>query len=239
MKDFRDEISGDNGVKCCWRLCDSTTYDIDNAKMFFACQTLKVDEPYVLEFNGKFREVPGRSGSQPMEARRYAAFAGTGSFNVAKDTCRKLGEGSQMLTPRTLNLNEDIDRNVEFYGDKIFGASYGDTSRKSLIWTGGFFNLSSLYPGKLRWLADPNSDQDIATKRPILYWGGSKEKPFGYENFCGTSEYYYDLIDQAITTERNASMTTGCIKGRIYVLVKDYRDGQAVQGCWHLYDLDF
>lgn len=243
VKDYRpvSERKPGSGRAGCWQLHDPMSYEVEDATMYFACQTLKANEPYALalEFNGKFREVPGRRARDPLQARQYAAFAGIGSFAFARETCQKYGEGVTMISPRTLNLNEDIDRNVEEHGDKIFGEDLGYTNQKSLIWTGGFFNLSSPYPGKLRWLADPNSDKDIPTKRPILYWGQSKEKPFGYENFCGTSEYYYDLIDNAIMTERNASMTSGCVKGRIYVLVKDYRDAQAVQGCWHLYDLDF
>ena len=246
VKDYRKILDGykkmgyDHG-KGCWQLYDPFLYDLDHIQLNFVCQTLKSNEPFKFShrFTGKFRADKTQSGQAnkvPAYAKQYAAFSGSGSYWLAQETCRKMGKGSTLIMPKTLNLDQDINRNVLYHYQKIFGLGSSDPDWRPLIWTGGYFNLSSSNPLRVRWLADPNAKKDIK-KVQIQYWGASKEKPFQYENFCGPKEHYEKMVNRAIKEERDESHTTGCIKGRIIVIAKDFRDGQ--DGCWHAYDLDF
>lgn len=248
VKDYRKILDGykrmgyDHG-KGCWQLYDPFLYDLDHIKLNFVCQTLKSNEPYKFShrITGKFRadKTQGEKANDvPAYAKQYAAFRGSGSYWLAQETCRKMGSGSTLIMPKTLNLDEDINKNVERQYQKIFGENNFETRWRPLIWTGGYFNLSSSNPLRVRWIADPQATMDIKKIR-IQYWGASTDKPFQYENFCGPKEHYEKMVNDAIKQERDASHTTGCIKGRIFVIVKDFRDAQVKQGCWHVYDLDF
>lgn len=246
VKDYRKVLDGykrmgyDNG-KGCWQLYDPFLYDLDHIELAFICQTLKSNEPYSFsqQITGKFRadKTKGERENAPAFAKKYAAFRGSGSYWLALETCRKMGKGSTLIMPKTLNLDQDINWNVKHHFRKIFGEGSSDPSWRPLIWTGGYFNLSSSNPLKVRWIADPHAKEDTK-KKQIQYWGASNEKPFQYENFCGKKELYEKMVNDAIKEERDASHTTGCIKGRIFVIAKDFRAGQ-VEGCWHVYDLDF
>lgn len=246
VKDYRPvhtRTKTDRGLGC-WRLYDPATYSTENIEMYFVCQTHKDNEPFkfVRKFNGKFRYNKTTSGNVPTGpsyAMRYVLFSGSGSYQLAIDTCRKYGDGVTMLSPRTLNRDEDINRQVSLNRKDIFGEDSGDPNRRTLVWTGGYFNLSSKFPTKIRWTSDPTAPYDLPKKPKIQYWGASKDKAFSYENFCAPFSHYEQIIVNALQAERDAANTTGCIKGRLFVIVKDFRDGQASQGCWHVYDHDY
>ena len=243
VKDYnRDKKIG------CWQLFSSMILQTHKIKFNFACQlsTARFPYQYTRRFLGKFREYydPEKQSWENL-ANEYVAFAGQSSYYIAQDTCQRLAPGSQMLATRSLQRDNEVNKRVARYSVEIFGEDNGDAKRRTMIWTGGYFNLSSANPTRLRWRDDPYADTDIVVGLPSkrflagLFGSGEDSTPIEYENFCGTLEYYHKLVTDALNEERNAAKTTGCIKGRLFIVVKDFREGQPVQGCWHLYDFDY
>lgn len=235
VKDYRG-LRNNLGEHGCWQLFSSAQVEAERIEFNFICQVATLSLPFRFKrrFLGKLRP----NAQSKYFANEYVAFAGQGDYYLAKETCQRLAPGSSMLATNTLLRDSEVNKRVQYHATEIFGDDDGDPRRRTLIWTGGYFNLSSAYPNKVRWMNDPNAILDI-NDEPLQYWGSSNTKPSIYENFCGTIEYYQEIIDKALTQERDSTKTTGCIKGRLFLIAKDYRDGQAVQGCWHVYDLDF
>ncbi len=220
-----------NGAKKmgCWTLFIPKEHDEENTKLNFACQvpTARLPFKFIRRFLGKFRH----DENDKKWANEYVTFSGRSTYNIAQETCKKLAPGSQMLATKSLGRDHEVNKRVERYYMEIFGEDNGDPKRRTLIWTGGYFNLSSTNPTKLRWTGDLDANLETYHE-PTTH-------PNEYENFCGTIEYYHKLINNAISEERDAAATTGCIRDRIFVVTKDFREGQPVQGCWHVYDLDY
>lgn len=232
VKDYRAYKRNSKDIGC-WQLYSSLFYETEHLEFNFVCQVSKSRLPYKFtrKFLGKFRPDENKG----LVANEYAAFSGHSSYEVAQETCQKFMPGTQLLTTKTLARDFEVNKVIENLSSEIFGEDDESYKGKRLIWTGGYFNLSSEQPTKVRWADDPNATLDI---KEIKYFGSSNVKS-EYENFCGTIEYYYEMIDNALLEERDAAKTSGCIKGRLFLIVKDFREGQSVQGCWHVYDLDY
>lgn len=239
VKDYRESLTGQRkltGEFGCWQLYSSGLYEMEHLTFNFACQisTMRLPFQFKRKFLGKFRP----NTNNQMEANEYAVFAGRGPYTTARETCQRFVRGSHLLETKTLARDYEVNKRVERHSIEIFGEDNGDPKRRTLIWTGGYFNLSSANPTKVRWISDPNANLDVEEPPRRKYFGSSNEKPMEYENFCGTLEYYNGLIIDALSEERDTSMTD-CIKERLFMIVKDYREGQSVQGCWHVYDYDY
>jgi hypothetical protein len=232
VKDYRPTKNG------CWQLYSPFIYETEHLEFSFVCQVSTASLPFVFKRNflGDFR--PGEKNE--LFANEYAAFSGRGTYTMARETCQYLGSGVQMLAPKTLALDAEINRGIELHSNEIFGEDNGDPQRRKLIWTGGYFNLSSKNPTAIRWADDPNTLLDIVEPPPIrpYFISSGNSKLNAFDNFCGTFEYYQGLIKKALNEDRGDD-EKNCIRERLFLIVKDFREDQSVPGCWTVYDSDY
>lgn len=233
VKDYRPSKNG------CWQLYSPFVYETEHLEFSFVCQVSKAGLPFLFKRNflGEFR--PDETNG--FVANEYAAFSGRNTYSMARETCQYLASGVEMIAPKTSALDAEINKGVELYSSEIFGEDNGDPQRRKLIWTGGYFNLSSKNPTKIRWADDPDTLVDTAEPAASIGFlfgsSGSNNKLKDYENFCGTVEYYQGLIKKALNED--GDVENGCIRERLFLIVKDFREEQSVQGCWAVYDLDY
>lgn len=231
VKDYRPPRKG------CWQLYSSLIYETEHLEFNFVCQVSTASLPFRFKRKllGDFRQ----DANNEVLANEYAIFSGRGSYVTAVETCQNFAPAVQMLAPQTLARDTEINKIVERHSFEIFGEDNGDPERRTLIWSGGYFNLSSKNPTKLYWADDPNTFLDIQQSHIRKSMGGNANNVSEYEHFCGAIEYYQELIREAERQEREAAKTAGCIRDRLFLIVKDFREGQTVQGCWHVYDFDY
>lgn len=230
VKDYRPTKNG------CWQLYSSLFYETEHLEFSFVCQVAAAGLPFNLKRNFLGDFLPDEKNQ--LFANEYAAFSGRGSYLMARETCQHLASGAQMLAPKTSALDTEITNGIERHSNEIFGEDNGDPQRRKLIWTGGYFNLTSKDPTKLRWADDPSTLLDIAEPSSwSLFGSSSANKVKEYENFCGTPEYYQGLIKKALNEDRGAEK--GCVRERLFLIVKDFREDQSGQGCWEVYDSDY
>ena len=233
VKDYRATNKG------CWQLYSPFVYETEHLEFSFVCQVAKAGLPFVFHRNflGDFRPTDVKN---ELLANEYAVFSGRGTYSIARETCQYLASGVQMIAPKTSALDAEINKGVEIHSDEIFGEDNGDPQRRKLIWTGGYFNLSSKNPTKIRRADDPDTLVDTAEPASIIgsYFGSGSNKTKDYENFCGTVEYYQGLIKKALNEERYVE-DAGCIRERLFLITKDFREDQSIQGCWQVYDSDY
>lgn len=230
----------------CWQLFDNLMHDWATLELHLVCESgetefsyrqASVTNPQTKEvrtgiFYGKLRgDPPNRL------ADRIGIFSGRGPFSDAVERCETLEPGGAVIAPAGVAEDFDINKLVEHHSMTIFGTDSGDPDRKTLIWTGYYFNLSSKYPKTLRRWDDPSGVLDLPPPQEIKEYAFQKYEKFKYENFCGPEHLYMTMIEDAI--EEREKKKDNCIKNYMMHLVKDYRPGQATQGCWHLYDGDY
>lgn len=232
VKDYRSSKK-----KGCWQLYSSLIYETEHLEFNFVCQVSTTSLPFRFERKviGDFRQ----EANNEVLANEFAIFSGRASYRVAVETCQNFAPGAQMLSPVTLARDTEINKIVERHSFEIFGEDNGDPQRRTLIWSGGYFNVSSEDPTKVHWADDTKTLLDIEELQIRTHIDRNANNASEYENFCGTIEYYNEMIREAKRQESDAAKNTGCIRDRLFLIVKDFREGQTVQGCWHIYDFDY
>ena len=245
----------DSPKRGCWRIYDSIFNPTENIEMNWVCQfnSSLVFHQLVPEPKTEFTKVEivnytfmGAPLTKKV-SRDYALFYGNISYFEARETCTGLKAGSShMLVPNTKKKDLDIDRLVKDNQDRIFGTAdqaQGNPEWRPLIWTGGYFNLSSNDTTRFRWVIDKNAEIDTAAKIPISYglpWlNNDNTVPQLYENFCSPLTKLVQLMKDKKAQPRKMDTADGCVNGHLMIIVKDYRDEQTNKGCWHVYDLDY
>ena len=245
----------DSVERGCWRIYDSIFNPTENIEMNWVCQFNSSTwfHQLVPDPKKEFTKVESVNYTlmgvalNKKVSRDYALFYGNISYFEAKETCTGFNNISQMLAPNTKKKDLDIDQLVKDNGDRIFGTAeqaQGNPNWRPLIWTGGYFNLTSNDTSRFRWATfDKNAELETAAKIPISYglpWlNNDNAIPQLYENFCSPLPKVMQLLDDTKAKPRKMDKADGCVNGHLMIIVKDYREEQNNKGCWHVYDLDF